>query len=143
MIANEFMMIAILIPFIGFVYKNYYRKVLITVFSIFGICGSIIPVLYMTNKDPPVDAYPGLYNNAYDDMMTKIYYRIPPFLIGIALSIFNFEYRYVDKLNDGSTPFHKDFIQKLTQNKYSFKGVCYSIGLVMSTFTMVLLWANA
>lgn len=143
MIANEFMMIAILIPLLGFVYKNYYRRILVITFCIFGIFGSMVPVLYMACKNPPVDAYPGFFNNAYDDMMSKIYYRIPPFLIGIALSIFNFEYRYVDKLNDGSTPFHKDFIQKLSQNKFSFKGVCYSIGLALASFTIVLLWANA
>jgi hypothetical protein len=110
LIANEFMMIAILIPLIGFVYKNYYRTTLMIVFLVFGLGASMVPVIYMTNKEDPVVAYPGFYSNAYSDMFTKVYFRIPPFLIGIALSIFNFEYRYVDRLNDGSTPFHKDFI---------------------------------
>jgi hypothetical protein len=80
-------MVIILIPLLGFVYKNYYRTVLGVVFLIIGVCGSLIPVIYMTFHNN-IDGYPGFLSNSYSDMYSKIYFRIPPFLIGMGLSIF-------------------------------------------------------
>ena len=108
LISNEFQMVIILIPLIGYVYKNYYRRALAILFTVIGVGASLIPVLYMTLYKG-TDSYPGYMSNSFDNMMTKIYFRIPPFLIGIALAIFQFEYKYVDKLNDGTKPFHKDY----------------------------------
>jgi hypothetical protein len=76
-------------------------------------------------------------------MLTKIYYRLPPFLIGIAVAIFNFEYKHVNILNNGSKPFHKDVINKLSQNKLLFKSFTYVIGVVAASSMILLLWGNA
>ena len=76
-------------------------------------------------------------------MLTKIYYRLPPFVIGIALAIFNFEYKHVNRLNDGSKPFHKDAIEKWSQKKNTFKIVSYSVGFIATASMVLLLWANA
>jgi|LauGreDrversion4_2_1035121.scaffolds.fasta_scaffold198874_3 hypothetical protein len=46
LISNEFQMIVVLIPLFGFIYKNYYRRLLATVFFLIGIGGSLVPVLY-------------------------------------------------------------------------------------------------
>jgi hypothetical protein len=104
-----------------------------------------VPVLYITLRtdSPVVDAYAGFLNGSYNDMLTKIYYRLPPFLIGIALAIFHFEYKHVEKLNDGSKPFHKDFIDRISSRKIIFKVVCYSVGLTLSISMIMLLWQNA
>ena len=114
LIANEFQLVVILIPLFGYIYKNYFRMTLTSAFFLIGFGASIIPVLYFTTRQDFVDAYAGFLNGSYNDMLTKIYYRLPPFLIGIAVAIFNFEYKHVNKLNDGSKPFHKDYIDKLS-----------------------------
>jgi len=137
-------MVIILIPLFGYIYKNYFRMTLTSAFILIGVIGSIAPVLYFTAvKDPPVDAYAGFLNGSFNDMLTKIYYRLPPFLIGIAVAIFNFEYKHVNKLNDGSKPFHKDYIDKMSKNKYSFKAVTYTIGFLACSSMILLLWWNA
>jgi hypothetical protein len=102
MIANEFWMIVVLIPLISYFYNNFNnkRKVLYLVFSLIGLI-SMAAVLTITIKLNVV-AYPGFLNLAFSNMYTKVYFRIPPFLIGAALSVFHFEYKYVDKLKDGS-----------------------------------------
>lgn len=56
----------------------------------------------------------------------------------MALAIFHFEYRYVDKLNDGSKPFHKDYLQKIVQNSWIFKTFCYSIGFLCLSVPLLL-----
>lgn len=109
LISNEFQMIIILIPLIGYIYKNYFRRALASAFTIIGLFGSLVPVLYMTLVKG-TDSWTGYQSNAFDNLTSKIWFRIPPFLIGMGLAIFHFEYRYVDKLNDGSKPFHKDYL---------------------------------
>ncbi len=144
LIANEFQLVVILIPLFGYIYKNYFRMTLTSAFILIGVGGSIAPVLYFTAvKNPPVDAYAGFLNGSFSDMLTKIYYRLPPFLIGIAVAIFNFEYKHVNKLNDGSKPFHKDYIDKVSQKKYSFKAVTYIIGFSACSSMILLLWWNS
>jgi hypothetical protein len=61
----------------------------------------------------------------------------------MALAIFHFEYRYVDKLNDGSKPFHKDYLQKIVQNSWIFKTFCYSIGFLCLSVPLLLQVYNA
>lgn len=80
-------MIVIIIPIFIFVYKHAFRRVLYAAFLIIGIGASIIPVIYMTLKYD-VDAYPGYQDYGLDYMLFRMYFRIPPFLIGIALAIF-------------------------------------------------------
>lgn len=111
LISNEFQLIIILIPLLGFIYNRYYRRALATVYTILGVCGSLIPVVWIC-LEHKVDSFPGFMSNGYSEIYTKFYFRIPPFLLGTALGIFSFEYKHVDKLNDGTKPFHKDFIQK-------------------------------
>ena len=142
LISNEFQLIIILIPLLGFVYKNYFRRALMFVFGFIGIVGSLIPVLVMT-IDKKVDGYPGYLSNSFNDMLTKIYFRIPPFLIGIALAIFQFEYKYVDKLNDGTKPFHKDYLEKITKKSLTFKTVFYSVGLACVVTPLLVLVYNS
>jgi hypothetical protein len=48
LISNEFQMIIILIPLIGYIYKNYFRRALAVAFTSIGLLGSLVPVLYMT-----------------------------------------------------------------------------------------------
>lgn len=80
-------MIALLIPLFIFVYRHTFRKGLGLTFLIVTICASVIPIVYMTLKYD-VNGYPGFNSNAYDNLIFRIYFRIPPFLIGIALAIF-------------------------------------------------------
>lgn len=142
LISNEFQLVIVLIPLLGYIYKNYFRRALASVFAIIGLGGSLVPVIYMTVAHD-VDGYPGFLSNSYSQMYTKLYFRIPPFLIGVALAIFYFEYRYVDKLNDGSKPFHKDYIERITKNSLTFKCVCYAVGLTFTTLPILLLMQNA
>jgi hypothetical protein len=137
LISNEFWLIIVLIPLFGFVYKNYYRRALACWFFLIGVGASLIPLVYVSLAFN-TDSYPGFMSNAYDNMMTKIYYRIPPFLIGIACAIFHFEFKYVDKLNDGSKPFHKDYLLRLARNTLSFKTSCYVAGLACVAAPMLL-----
>jgi hypothetical protein len=90
-----------------------------------------------------VDGYPGFMSKAYSDMYNKLYYRVPPLLIGISVSIFHFEYKYVDKLKDGSQPFHKNILKKLTEKKNLFKCICYLLGLAFCIITVLLLVLNS
>ena len=144
LIANEFQLVVVLIPLFGYIYKNYYRHTLIFTFLLFGIVGSIAPVVYFTAiQDPAVDAYAGFLNASFNDMLTKIYYRLPPFLIGISIAIFIFEFKHVDKLNDGSYPSHKRYIEKMIKNKNLFKVISYPIGFLSATSVILLLWWNA
>lgn len=131
LISNEFQMIIVLIPLFGYVYNKYHRDVLTTLFFIIGIGASMVPVIYVSLAHNVV-SFPGFMSNAYSEMYTKVYFRIPPFLMGIALGIFHFEYRHVDKLKDGSKPFHRDYIQKMIK-KYPrmFNFICYLVGMLL------------
>ena len=80
-------MIAILIPIFIFIYRHTFRKGLALTFILITICCSVIPIIYMTFTQN-VNGYPGFSSNAYDNMIFRVYFRIPPFLIGIALAIF-------------------------------------------------------
>lgn len=48
LVANEFQLVVVLIPLLGFVYKNYFRRALSIIFLIIGVGGSLIPVIYLT-----------------------------------------------------------------------------------------------
>lgn len=48
LISNEFQLIVILIPLLGYVYKNLYRRALIITFSIIGVGFSMVPVIWVT-----------------------------------------------------------------------------------------------
>lgn len=111
--------------------------ILYLIFSILGLM-SLAAVVSITFKYN-VDGYPGFMSTAYSDMYNKIYYRAPPLLIGIAVSIFHFEYKYVDKLKDGSQPFHKNILKKLTEKKIIFKIICYSVGFISCVLPILLL----
>lgn len=136
-------MIIVLIPLFGYVYNKYHRKVLTTLFIIIGLGASMIPVMYVSLAHNVV-SFPGFMSNAYSEMYTKIYFRIPPFLIGIALGIFHFEYRHVEKLKDGSKPFHRDYIQKIIK-KYPrmFNFICYLVGMLLMVIAIGALVYNS
>jgi hypothetical protein len=91
----------ILIPLFVIVYQNAYRKVLIGTFFVVGVLCSFVPTVIITIKYD-INAYPGYLSNGYDTMFMKAYYRIPPFIMGIALAIVKFEYKFVGTLNDGT-----------------------------------------
>lgn len=131
LISNEFQMIIVLIPLFGYIYNKYHRQVLTVMFFLIGVGASLIPVVQMTLKYN-VDGFPGFLSNSYSDMYTKVYFRIPSFLMGIALGIFHFEYRHVTILRDGSKPFHRDYIQMLIK-KYprTFNFICYFFGMLL------------
>lgn len=102
-------MVAVFIPLFIYIYRKAYRKVLIASFLIITIAGSLIPTFVMT-FEYGINSFPGFMSNGYDYMFMKTYYRIPPFIIGIAIAIVKFEYKYVSVLNDGTKPFHKPLI---------------------------------
>ena len=79
-------MIILLIPVLAYFYHNYNskRKILYTIFTVIGLM-SMAAVVTVTIKYK-VDAYPGFMSNSYTDMYTKLYYRLPPMLMGIALA---------------------------------------------------------
>jgi hypothetical protein len=83
MISNEFMLIVILIPLFGLIYKRCFQRTLWITFIVIGLGGSMFPVIYMTIKYG-IEGYPGFLSNSYAYMYLKLYYAIPPFLIGIA-----------------------------------------------------------
>ena len=139
-IANEFQMMVILIPLFVLVYKNAYRNVLIGALFVVGICGSLIPTFVLTLQNN-INGYPGYLSNGYDLLFMKIYYRIPPFLMGIALGIIKFEYKYVGTLNDGTYPVHKALIDKLKHKKHC-KMIAYISGVLLSTLSVVILFTD-
>lgn len=93
-----------------------------------AICLSVIPIIVL-GVENNVNSYPNLDTNMGDVILSRIYYRLPAFLLGIALAVVKFEYKYVDKLNDGTYPFHKAIIDHLKKKKW-FKGIVYSVGLL-------------
>lgn len=62
--------------------------------------------------------------------------------MGIGTAIFHFEYRYVDKLNDGTKPAHKEFIDKV-KDKRAFKLVCYIFGIILLISPILVLIGDA
>ena len=90
-----------------------------------------------------VDGYPGFMSNAYTEMYTKLYYRLPPMLIGIALAQLHFEYKCVEKLTDGSLPYSKILFNKIGKNKTVFKVLSYSVGFIFCLIPIILLKANS
>jgi peptidoglycan/LPS O-acetylase OafA/YrhL len=142
-IANEFQLIILLVPILAYLYQNYNskRKVLYMIFSVLGLM-SLAAVVTITIEFN-VDGYPGFMSQAFSDMYTKIYYRLPPFLIGVALAIFHFEYKHVDKLKDGSQPFHKHLIKDLMKNKMTFKLLSYGVGFLCCAIPILLLVQNS
>eukprot|EP00347_Sterkiella_histriomuscorum_P003458 403364220 len=139
-ISNEFQMIAVFIPLFVFIYQKAYRKVLISSFVIIAVCGSLIPNFWMTMKYE-INSYPGFLSNGYDYMFMKAYYRMPPFIIGIALAIIKFEYKFVGTLNDGSKPFHKPIIDHFKKNT-THKIFSQIIGLILAIFSVLILITN-
>jgi hypothetical protein len=71
-------------------------------------------------------------------IISSLYFRITPFLFGIALAIMKFEYKYVDKLNDGNKPFHKVYLEQNMDKKHFFK-VCYFLGTILFTTPVLIL----
>ena len=130
----------VLIPLFVLIYKNAYRNVLIGAFIVVGIVGSLIPTFAMTLKYN-INGYPGYLSNGYDLLFMKTYYRIPPFLMGIALAIIKFEYKYVGTLNDGSFPVHKILIDQLKRRKF-YKLTCYLVGVALSSFSVLILFSD-
>lgn len=68
----------------------------------------------------------------------KFFYRLPPFIMGIALAIIKFEHKYVGTLNDGSKPFHKVIIDKMTQYR-GYKLISYTLGIALALFSVLIL----
>lgn len=71
-------------------------------------------------------------------MFNKFFFRVTPFLIGIALAILKFEYKYVDKLNDGKKPLHKIILEQHRHKKH-FKLICYSLGMFLISLPVLIL----
>ena len=88
-----------------------------------------------------INAYPGFTSNGFDYLFMKIYYRMPPFLLGIGLAIIKFEYKFVGTLNDGSKPFHKPIIDHFRKNKLH-KLISYFIGLSLCIFSVLIMLTN-
>ena len=49
-----------------------------------------------------------------------------------------FEYKYVEKLNDGSVPFHKKFLDSLKKKHY-IKAILYCVGVFLVLMPILLL----
>jgi hypothetical protein len=113
--SNELQLVLFLIPTFTFIYKNTYRKVLII--SIVLVCVGVgfIPTLYMSLKNN-INAYPSYFEHGFNDLFPRIYFRVPPFILGVVYAIIKFEYKYVDKLNDGTKPPHKKVLDKIRDN---------------------------
>lgn len=127
----------VLVPLFVFVYKNAYRKVLISTFIFVAVFGSFIPTFYISYKYE-INSFPGYMSNGFSSLFMKTYYRMPPFMLGIALAIMKFEYKFVGTLNDGTTPFHKILIEKMKQN-ISRKFIGYVAGLLLILFSVFIL----
>ena len=74
-----------------------------------------IPTLYMSIKHN-INSFPSFFEQGFNDMFNRIYYRIPPFILGVVYAVIKFEYKFVDKLNDGTRPPHKKFLDKIRDN---------------------------
>jgi hypothetical protein len=142
-IANEFQLIVLLIPVLAYFYHNFNskRKILYTIFTVIGLM-SMAAVVTVTIKYK-VDGYPGFISEAYSDMYTKLYYRLPPMLIGIALAQLHFEYKCVKNLTDGSLPYSKILVNKIDNKKTLFKFLSYSVGFIFCLIPILLLKANS
>lgn len=102
-------MIVILIPTFILVYKYSTRRSLICVFIVVFLIGGIIPVFYVSLENE-VNPYPGFMSLAAVYLVHKVYFRLPAFVLGIAFAIVMFEYKFVEKLPDGSQPYLKKFL---------------------------------
>eukprot|EP00347_Sterkiella_histriomuscorum_P007239 403349727 len=138
--ANEFWLSIILIPIFLSLYKNTFRKVFIVSFLVITVVFSLIPTVVVA-IDENVNPYPNLDSLMGEAIISRIYYRIPAFICGVVLAIIKFEYKYVDKLNDGTYPFHKQFIDKFKEKKY-FKLILYTVGILGVTIPVLIQYWN-
>jgi hypothetical protein len=74
----------------------------------------------------------------YTMLYTRLYYRIVASLFGIMFAIMRFEYKYVDKLSDGSKPKHKIFLEKFRYSEYA-KYISYFLGFSICFFLTFIL----
>ena len=64
---------------------------------------------------------------------------MPAFLLGMGFAIIIFEYKYVEKLSDGTNPFHKKFLDNL-RTKRNYKIVLYTVGVSLILLPILLLF---
>ncbi|CDW85512.1 UNKNOWN [Stylonychia lemnae] len=138
--SNDVQMVLTLIPLYLYLYKNTYRKVFIISFLIIAFGASFIPTFYYTFTKK-VNSFPNIDTKMAQEILSRLFYRIPLFLCGIALAILKFEYKYVDKLNDGSFPFHKKFLINLKQKKYCY-AILYTVGFSLILFPLLIQLSN-
>lgn len=138
--ANEFWLCIVFVPLYIFLYKNTFRKVFVASFVVIAVFLSIIPTIVLSIQEN-VNSYPNMDTMMSETVLSRIYYRLPAFLCGLSLAIIKFEYKYVDKLNDGSYPFHKKLIEKIKTKKH-FKIITYLVGLVFVAFPILIQYTN-
>ena len=57
--------------------------------------------------------------------------------MGVVYAVIKFEYKFVDKLNDGSRPPHKKFLDKIRDN-FHLQILCYLFGLFLMCLPIVI-----
>lgn len=127
-----------------YLYKLAPRKVFLAILGLTWVCGGIVPLIWLTlHYDLP--AFPLLSSKSYNLLYTRFYFKIVAFVSGITFAIIRFEYKYVDRLSDGTRPRHKLFFDRIKNNsciKYSsyFFGffLCFFISLILLNDTYCL-----
>mmetsp|Transcript_38631 Transcript_38631/g.36986 ORF Transcript_38631/g.36986 Transcript_38631/m.36986 type:complete len:106 (-) Transcript_38631:1001-1318(-) len=86
--------------------------------------------------------YPEVFSVSWDYLYKRPWFRVTPFVFGLVLGIVKFEFRYVEKLNNGRKPEHKKFLSALKFQKTKQK-VLTLLGIFMMVFPIVLIILNA
>ena len=115
------------------------RMVLRIVFVVCLICGGILPTLLLTWKHN-INSYPSIFSEGWLYLYTRIWFRVIAFLFGMIWAIIRFEYKYVDKLKDGTKLPYKLFFEKVKNSNFlknvlGYGGIILIILVVTSLLT--------
>lgn len=97
----------------------------------------MIPVLYTTLKYN-INAFPGFLSEGYQYLFIRLWFRINPFLFGMAFALIKFEYKHSNKVYREKIPFWRLCIEKMKQSRV-LKWFCYLGGSALTSFSIFIL----
>ena len=85
-----------------------------------------------------INSFSVFNDEAYWVLYPRLWYRTVAFIAGITFAIMRFEYKYVDRLNNGTKPKHKQFLEKMRYNT-TWIYFSYIFGLFLCLFVCLIL----
>lgn len=139
-ISLEVQFIIVFIPLFVYAYKYLNRYKLYAIFLVITLGLSTFPVLVISLVNG-LNLYPEVFSNSWEYIYKRTWFRLPAFVIGIALAIVKFEFKYVERMNCGRRPFHKKYLEKLKRHKYIQKAL-QGLGVFLMVLPIFLLMTD-